>query len=323
MRLVTFTQPGGTATVRRLGVLLREDTQVLDLTGLPTAGCTASMQSLMESGAAGLDVARDAVADAMAGRIPLLRLSDVRLLSPHPRPPQMRDYGCFPGHFSGAVRGLSRLLAKKHGREMPSAFPSGLPPDYLELPRFYTANPLLVAGHEDDIAWPWFTQYLDFELEFGVFIGKGGKDISRDEAPAHLFGYTIFNDMTARDQQAAEGRTYGKCKDFDNSNILGPCIVTCDEIPDPYNLRMRAWVNGDLWCDASTSSMARTFPDLVAFSSMGQTLQPGEFLASGTVEGGCGLESDRYLQDGDVVELEVESIGRLRNRIVRGPGSST
>jgi len=161
---------------------------------------------------------------------------------------------------------------------------------------------------------------MDYELEFGVFIGQGGQDIPLDEAHEHIFGYAIFNDFSARDTQMMEmqGRLGpAKGKDFQTGNAIGPWIVTRDEIPDAYALSMVARVNGEAWSVGSSAGMLHSFEDIIAFVSRDERLHPGEFLASGTTGGGCGLEQDRYLSDGDVVELEVERIGVLKNRVLR------
>jgi 2-keto-4-pentenoate hydratase/2-oxohepta-3-ene-1,7-dioic acid hydratase in catechol pathway len=129
--------------------------------------------------------------------------------------------------------------------------------------------------------------------------------------------------MSARDVQARElpvGMGPGKAKDWDGSNVLGPCIVTADEL-DGADVAMRVRVNGELWGEDRSSSMHHTFGDMIAYASRAQTLHPGEVLGSGTAQGGSGLELDRWLAPGDVVELEVEGIGVLRNRIGRKGGT--
>jgi 2-keto-4-pentenoate hydratase/2-oxohepta-3-ene-1,7-dioic acid hydratase in catechol pathway len=161
---------------------------------------------------------------------------------------------------------------------------------------------------------------MDFELEFGFFLGKRGKNIKSSEARDHIFGFTIFNDFSARDAQSIEMQSMlGPCKgkDFDTGNSMGPFLVTLDEIGDPYTLRMQARVNGETWCDSNSRTIHHKFEDLLARVSADETVHPGEFFGSGTVGDGCGLEHGRYLKDGDVVELEVEKIGILRNRVVR------
>src|SRR5690606_9352379 len=143
-----------------------------------------------------------------------------------------------------------------------------------------------------ELRWPRYARLLDYELEFGIFIGRRGVDIPRESAGNHIFGYTIFNDMSARDAQGKEMEGQlgpAKGKDFDTGNVLGPCLVTADEISDPYDLTMIARVNGEEWSRGSTRSMGWKFEDLIAWVSQSETLYPGEFLGSGTVGTGCGL----------------------------------
>jgi len=194
-----------------------------------------------------------------------------------------------------------------------------IPDVFYQQPIFYKANRLTVVGPDENILWPEYAEDMDFELEFGVFIGPGGKNIKKEDAQKHIFGYSIFNDISARDTQAIEmpgGLGPGKGKDFDTGNVIGPCIVTADEL-DPYDCTMIARINGEEWSRGHSSSIHWTFEDLIAHISQSETLYPGEFFGSGTVGGGCGLELGKYLSDGDVIELEVEGIGVLRNKIVR------
>jgi 2-keto-4-pentenoate hydratase/2-oxohepta-3-ene-1,7-dioic acid hydratase in catechol pathway len=198
--------------------------------------------------------------------------------------------------------------------------PPPVPPVFSAQPIFYKGNRLTVVGTDHDVRWPSYSNYMDYELEFGVFIGKRALDVPAAKAREHIFGFAIFNDFSARDAQMAEmASRFGPCKgkDFDTGNAIGPWIVTADEIPDPYHLRMEARVNGEVRSKGDSSGMMHSFEDMIAYVSRDETLLPGEFLASGTMGNGCGLEQDRYLADGDVVELEVERIGVLRNRLVR------
>ncbi|MCA9298522.1 MAG: fumarylacetoacetate hydrolase family protein, partial [Phycisphaerales bacterium] len=177
------------------------------------------------------------------------------------------------------------------------------------------------AGPDAEVVWPAYSQVMDFELEFACVIGRGGRDIAKADARSHIFGYTIFNDFSARDAQTVEMMGMlgpAKGKDFDNSNVIGPVIVTADEIPDPYALAMTCRINGETLASGSSSTMHWRFEDFIEHISRGETLHPGELLGSGTVGGGCGLEHLRFLEDGDVVELEVERIGVLRNHVRRG-----
>jgi 2-keto-4-pentenoate hydratase/2-oxohepta-3-ene-1,7-dioic acid hydratase in catechol pathway len=196
----------------------------------------------------------------------------------------------------------------------------GAPGVWYRQPTYYKSNVFSVVGPETDVVWPRYSNQLDFELEFGVFLYRTGKDIRRDDARAYIAGYTIFNDFSARDAQFREmkGRLGpAKGKDFDTGNVLGPFLVTADEVPDPYALTMRARVNGEVWGEGNSRDMFHRFEDLISYISQDETLHPGEFIGSGTVGNGCGLELGRWLKAGDVVELEIEGLGVLRNRVVR------
>lgn len=325
MKLVTFMHQGGAASA--VGCLVHADQAIVDISAtFASEPGFHSMQALIEAGPAHWDRARQACADAGEDRARLLQRSEAILLAPVPRPIQMRDFGCFSEHFYNCRE--VRLRKKAAGAPDPEAAyhamvaagQRDLPRDFFERPRFYTCNRLSVVGDATVVPWPYLTKQLDFELEFGIFIGKVARDVGEAEAGEYIFGYTIFNDLTMRDVQAAEDRTGGKNKDFDCGNVMGPCIVTPDEIGNPYDLRAIARVNGEVWCDNSTRTMDRSFEQIIAYMSQAQTLHPGEFFGSGTVGTGCGLERDRYLQPGDTIELEVERIGTLRSTV--GPHRS-
>jgi 2-keto-4-pentenoate hydratase/2-oxohepta-3-ene-1,7-dioic acid hydratase in catechol pathway len=187
---------------------------------------------------------------------------------------------------------------------------------------YYNADHLHVYGPEDDIPWPNQPGWADYELEWACVVGKTGRDIELSAARDHIFGFTIFNDWSARDLQfpfmeAKLGP--GEAKDFANS--FGPCIATPDEFEDPYNLSMTATINGETWSSGSTSTMYHSFEDALVQFSRGKTLFAGEIIGSGTVLSGCGLELDKQLSHGDVVELEIEGIGVLRNRVLFPDGA--
>ena len=309
MRLVTF-RHRATGDRDRVGVLIDGDNAVVDLGLSPGGPAFASMLALICAGEDALAAARRAAADPPSGSV--LATAEIALRTPLPEPPQIRDCLCFEEHLKRAFE----VLRKSRGGS-PDAF--RIPEIWYRQPIYYKASRLAVVGHEHDVVWPGYSEVMDYELEFGFFIGKGGKDIARDEARAHIFGYSIFNDFSARDAQALEmpgGLGPGKGKDFDGGNVIGPCIVTADAL-DPYDCTMIARVNGEEWSRGHSGSIHWTFEDLIAHVSRSETLHPGEFFGSGTVGGGCGLELERYLSDGDVVELEVEGIGILRNRLIR------
>jgi 2-keto-4-pentenoate hydratase/2-oxohepta-3-ene-1,7-dioic acid hydratase in catechol pathway len=223
-----------------------------------------------------------------------------RLLAPL-RPRSMRDFLAFEGHMRNALARLGRPV----------------PDEWYDVPAYYKGMPDTVIGPEAVIPWPPWTERLDHELELAAVIGREVRDVPSEEAAACIFGYTIWNDLSARDVQMRElpiGMGPGKAKDWDGSNVLGPCLVTADEL-GASDLAMRVRVNGELWGEDSSAGMHHTFADMIAYASRSQTLYPGELLGSGTAAGGSGLELDRWLAPGDVVELEIEGIGVLRNRI--------
>jgi 2-keto-4-pentenoate hydratase/2-oxohepta-3-ene-1,7-dioic acid hydratase in catechol pathway len=265
-----------------------------------------SVLSIVQAGQDGLDRA----AEALKRRAASYALEQVTLLAPIPQPPQMRDFLCFEKHLVQAFEAVARLRGTQ----------ARVPKVWYERPIFYHPNRFNVCGTGAEVPWPAFSERMDFELEFGCWIGKPGKDIPRARAREHIFGYSIFNDFSARDEQTREMAGQlgpGKGKDFDNSNVLGPCLVTADELKDPYNLEMKVRVNGEEWGRGNSRDMHWKFEDCIAHASRSETLHPGEFFGSGTVGNGCGLEQMRFLQPGDVVELEVQGIGVLRNRIVK------
>ena len=310
MKLATYRGGDGP----RLGALIDSDRSILDLSAASrrrngTAhGALASMLSFIDAGDSGRELADRIVADPSPEDVEAL--DAVELLAPLPEPRQIRDFLCFEEHLRNAFDQADKLTGSR----------TDIPAVWYEQPIYYKANRFSVVGHGADVRWPSYSQLLDYELEMACVIGTGGVDIERQHALDHVFGWTIFNDVSARDAQVKEmGGRLGpaKGKDFDTGNVLGPWIVTSDELGDPYNLTMVARVNGEEWSRGSSSSMHHRFEDCIAFVSRSETLHPGEVLGSGTVGTGCGLELGRFLSPGDVVELEIERIGVLRNTIVR------
>jgi len=314
----------------RPGALIDGDQAVLDLRLAAqavrggTADSVSSIQALIEAGPAAWEFARSLVA-----RVPtdaVIAREAVRLRAPIQPPIQMRDCSCFELHLqqSFAAARKARALRTPDPEATLKAMNTKADDRVLETfrrqPIYYKCNRFATIGADDDVIWPSYSQALDFELEFGCYIARRAKDVSSAQARDFIFGYTIFNDISARDAQAAEmGGMLGpaKGKDFDTGNVMGPCLVTADELPDPYGLAMVARVNGEEWGRGNSRDMKWRFEDVIAHISRSETLHPGEFLGSGTVGNGCGLEQLRYLKPNDVVELEVEGIGILRTRIVK------
>jgi 2-keto-4-pentenoate hydratase/2-oxohepta-3-ene-1,7-dioic acid hydratase in catechol pathway len=303
MKLVTFEPAqGGTQSI---GILDGEDIALLAPAKSP---CFTSMLALIEAGDQGLEAAQNA--QGRADRIPL---DQVRLRAPLPVPVQMRDSLVFEMH----LRQCRSTMAKIQGMD--------LEPDQVQLPQiwydqpiYYKGNRFSVSGPEDEILWPRGETRLDYELELGCIIGKPGMDIDRANAMDYVFGFLIFNDFSARDHQMQEmagNLGPAKGKDWHTANAMGPCIVTKGEIGDGRGLTMIARVNGEEWSRGNSDTMHHGFDRIIEHVSRDETLQAGEFLGSGTVGGGCGLELNRFLAPGDVVELEIEGIGILRNII--------
>jgi 2-keto-4-pentenoate hydratase/2-oxohepta-3-ene-1,7-dioic acid hydratase in catechol pathway len=318
VKLVTFTH--AEAAAPHVGAVVADGNEVLDLTAASGEDpAFSSMRALIEAGPGALARAHELLDDA-----PRRDLASVRLLAPVPRPAQMRDALCFEEHLKNAIaRGVDVELANAEDPEAKRAelIAQGratVPEVWYRQPIYYKANRFAVTGPDTDVTWPSYAEYLDYELEFGCWIGKQGRDIAAEDARGHIFGYCIFNDFSARDAQFTEmaGRLGpAKGKDFDGANAMGPWLVTADEI-EPYELTMVARVNGEEWSRGSSATMHWRFEQVIAHISQSETLYPGEFIGSGTVGTGCGLELGRRLSPGDEVELEVEGLGILRNRLV-------
>lgn len=263
----------------------------------------ADMYAVMEAGAE--EAAKKASED-------WLPIDEVKFLSPL-KPFTLRDGYAFEQHVLTANR--------NRGRDVPA--------EWYEFPVFYFTNPNAVFGHEDVIPYPHYTNAMDYELEIAVVIGKGGMSIKPEDAPNHIFGYTIFNDWSARDVQRKEmavGLGPAKGKDF--ASAFGPVIVTHEALADKwtgrpgvYDLEMSARVNGKEFSRGNFKDMHWSFGEIIARVSDSVMLHPGDVIGSGTVGTGCLLELTKFqgpwLNEGDVVELEVERIGILRNTVGR------
>ncbi|HEY8756847.1 MAG TPA: fumarylacetoacetate hydrolase family protein [Candidatus Dormibacteraeota bacterium] len=259
--------------------------------------------------AAAAQTARDDPAD-------LLSLDDVVLRAPIPLPPTVRDFYAFEQHVKTA--------RKRRGLEMD--------PDWYELPVFYFSNPYAVGGDGADITVPPGSAELDFELEVAVIVGRGGSDLTPQQAEEGIAGFCVMNDWSARDVQRREMKlSMGPVKGKDFATTLGPMLVTPDEISDArsgraYDLTMTATVNGREYSRASLAEIFWSFGEMISYASRGTRVEPGDVIGSGTCGTGCILElalvhgGDAYpwLQPGDEVVLTVDRLGSIRNRIVAG-----
>src|SRR6266849_8359987 len=241
-------------------------------------------------------------------------LSEVALCSPIPEPPSVRDFYAFEQHVKSAraKRGMSMI------------------PEWYEVPIFYFTNNSEIYGHDEEVPYPVGSEELDIELEIACVIGREGKDIPVEDADSYIVGYTSMNDWSARDFQRRDMKLNlgpGKGKDFATS--LGPWLVTPDELAsrrhgngasERYDMTMLARVNGREISRGNFRDIYYSFPQMIAYASRNARLRVGDILGSGTVGTGClleiGTEVHPWFQRGDVIELEIDGIGVLRNRIV-------
>jgi 2-keto-4-pentenoate hydratase/2-oxohepta-3-ene-1,7-dioic acid hydratase in catechol pathway len=276
-----------------IGALRENDVVMLD-------SVADDMRALLEMGPSGLRRAAQIVTEAMPHN--LIPLDQVRLLAPVPRP--SKNIVCLGMNYA------------EHARE--SARFKGLPETLPEHPVFFTKSPTSINHHEGGIPLdPAITQQLDWEVELAFIIGTGGKNIKRADAMRHIWGYTILNDISARDLQARHQQFF-KAKSLDGFCPIGPCILTADEVPDPAQLGLRLRVNGETKQDSSAADLIFDIPTIIEVLSRGQTLEPGDIIATGTPSGvGMGRRPPEFLQVGDVIEAEIDRIGVLRNTVVR------
>jgi 2-keto-4-pentenoate hydratase/2-oxohepta-3-ene-1,7-dioic acid hydratase in catechol pathway len=260
-------------------------------------GMASDMLSLIDAGSQGLAQAQQA-ADAATNWQPLDR---VTLLAPIPRPRQ--NVVCVGLNYVAHAVESDRARGREH--KLPSA------------PVFFTKAVTAVAAPSGEFMLDGqATAQLDYEAELAFVIGRSGKNISRADALGYVFGYMVGNDISARDLQARHQQFF-KGKSLDGSCPLGPWIVTADEIPDPAALTVRLRVNGELRQESGVHDLIFDVPTLIEHLSLGMTLEAGKIVLTGTPAGvGLGFTPPRFLQAGDVVETEIDGIGKLVTRIV-------
>ena len=266
-----------------------------------------SMLSLIDSGENALKIARELISDSKTEE--RFSVSEVTFLPPL-IPVQYRDCLTFEAHLKNGYEQAAKITGLTYK----------IPEVWYKQPIYYKGNRMSFIGHGANVEWPHYAEHLDIELEMGMIVGKTGKNISIKDAPSHIFGYTILNDVSARDAQMQEMEgQLGPCKgkDFDTGNILGPYILTADEASHPVSLNMEARVNGVRWGGGNSYEMYHNFADILAHISASETIYAGEVFGSGTVGTGCGLELGKRLNPGDLFELEIEKIGILANKIVK------
>ena len=289
--------------------------------GLPQQPLPASLYELIRSGPDVWQYAHNLLS-VLEGENPLdliikgqypvgLKPGEIRLAPPLLRPMSLRDFYAFEQHVVTAH--------KNRGKKVPE--------EWYQFPVFYFSNPNAIFGPDETIPYPSYTHALDYELEVACIISKAGINISPEQAADYIFGYTIFNDWSARDIQKKEMRVgLGPAKGKDFASSIGPWIVTPDELehnfkgrPGVYDLEMVARVNGEKRSQGNWKDIHYSFGEMIARASQGTYLLPGDMLGSGTVGTGCLLELTRgegpWLQPGDIVELEIEGLGVLVNQV--------
>jgi 2-keto-4-pentenoate hydratase/2-oxohepta-3-ene-1,7-dioic acid hydratase in catechol pathway len=300
MRLLMFKS----GAERRIGVL-RGDDEVVDLVEVAKATgarpAPADILSLIDEGADGLRRVRELVASSAAsGSAPVIReLAELTLLSPFDPP-------------RGNVLAIGRNY-QKHAEEGARAMGTEVGP-----PTIFTKAITSMSGPYADIQIdPAVSEKIDWEVELGVVIGRAGKNIPRRDALTHVFGYTVMNDVTARDIQREWGGQWFKGKSMDGYCPTGPWVLTADELPDPHQLDLELRVNGVVKQQANTRDMIHPVDAIIEWLSVGMTLLPGMLIATGTPEGvGFARQPPEFLKPGDVMESEVSGVGVLRNRMV-------
>lgn len=190
-----------------------------------------------------------------------------------------------------------------------------VPPAWYEIPAYYKGGNTGFIGHDEIVPWPFYSQQLDYELELGVVIGRDGKNVKEKDIGKHIFGFTILNDISARDIQRKEmSIRLGPAKGKDWCSVMGPVIVTYDEFNfEEPDLLMTAAINGEEWSRGQSGDAHYSWGQMIEHLGMEEWIRATDFIGSGTVGTGCGLELDKWIKPGDLLELEIERIGKLKN----------
>lgn len=299
MRLATLTVDGGS-----VAAVLLSDGSYLDIakasSGENSALSSGSLQDVIEGGPSALAALVALVGQAESGSHGDARLpADTALAAPLPTP--RKNIFCVGRNYADHIAEGDRAQKQNVG--------------VTEFPVYFTKPCTAVTAPGADIPiFPNVSEAIDYEVELALVIGKPGRNIPASEAFDHIFGYTIMNDITARDIQRRHGGQYFKGKGLDGSAPLGPWIVTADEISDAHALNVGLTVNGEQRQTGNTAQMIFDIPTLIASLSEGMTLEPGDIIATGTPSGvGYAMDPPQYLKDGDTVVCEIEKIGRLEN----------
>ncbi|UYZ23739.1 fumarylacetoacetate hydrolase family protein [Mesobacillus jeotgali] len=305
MKFITFTKKDGTV---RAG-WINSSNMAVDMHEASNGTLPDNMLAFIENHAAFMEYIQEnkGLIETGNGSYPL---TEVTLNAPLPNPKSVRDFYAFEQHVKTARenRGLEMI------------------PEWYEIPVFYFTNHLAIKGPEDEIRRPQACEWLDYELEIACVIGKEGRNIKAEDAEQHIFGFFIMNDWSARDLQRHEMKVgLGPAKGKDFATSIGPYLVTKDELDSikaekGYDLQMTARVNGRELSSGNVKNLYYSFGEMIERASAGTTLYPGEVIGSGTVGTGCilelGTDVHRWLEPGDEVELEIEGLGVLKNKII-------
>lgn len=301
MKFVTYAHNGA----EKVGILHHTEEYIIHMSDViksidPTESLPETMQACIELGDRFVDQCRQALKwiDDLQdeGQKYLLSVQDVRLLAPIPRP--AKNIFCVGRNYSA------------HAREM------GASGDLPQYPMVFSKVPTTVIGPEETILnHQDVTNSLDYEGELAVVIGKQAQGVREEEAMDYVFGYTIINDVTARDL-VKRYKHYLLGKSLDASCPMGPCLVHRSAIPDPGNLKIETKVNGEIRQSARTDQFIFSIPEIIATINQGTTLEPGDIISTGTPAGvGNGFQPPKFLKPGDVIEIEIEGIGLLKNQV--------
>lgn len=295
MKLLTFSIDNSNIT--SIATLL-DNNSVLDLNISSEGKILPDMLSFISGGEEELNLAKKIIKNPNPKAI--YPLKEIKLKAPILYPPSLKDFFAFEDH--------AKAGAKRRNEELPK--------EWYEIPVYYKGNHRAIFGTDDEIPWPYYTRKLDFECEIACVVGKRGKNIKIENANEYIFGYMIFNDFSARDIQKKEMiLRLGPAKSKDFANSFGPYLVTKDEVNPQTDFKMTVKVNNEVWSEGHFKDQYWGFDQMISHVSQEETIYPGDILGSGTFYKGCGLDLDKWIKPQDIIELHVNKLGMLKNKI--------
>ncbi|PHR56464.1 MAG: isomerase [Robiginitomaculum sp.] len=284
----------------------------------------SSMQAIIDGGDEALERVQGHVQFATnnTSKIDRLKLDGLSFLSPLPQPVKLICFSVYEQHIRQSIDAMIKAKLGRFGLLLNKIIKfMKVPPSFYINPVYYKGNTTSFIGHGQAVQWPSFAEdKMDYELELGIIIGKKGIDVPVEKANDYIWGYTIYNDVSARGrliQELFKGKVGPlKSKDFHTGNVLGPWIVTADEIGNPQNLEMKVYVNDELRGRSNTAQMYYSLSELISAASEGEYIIPGEVIGTGAASNGAGIEQWTFLKPDDVIKLEIEGIGSLENKLI-------